>query len=196
MKKMKLIMERWREYAKNQDSDFTEAVELIFNSDSLDDRNYKSRAYDMASHIIEASRVSGLPVGLLIAILKKESSMGVPPGGSKFVRSMKKGPMQITKIARKQRNSMRDLALSGDKDHWEWDYSSYDELPSDGGETIRDNIIAGAMHLRQELNNKGGNLRKALEAYNSEPGKSKSYAAAILSDYKKTIPAPDSRQKI
>jgi hypothetical protein len=193
---MKLIMERWREYTKSQDSDFVEAIELIFNSDSLSDQNYKSRAYDLAPHIIEASQISGLPVGLLIAILKKESSMGVPPGGSNFIRSMKKGPMQITKIARKQRNKMRALATSGAKDNWEWDYSSYSKLHPEGGETTRDNIVAGAMHLRQELNKANGNLRKALEKYNAEPGKSKTYASVILSDYKKTIPSVDIRQKI
>ncbi len=194
---MKLIMENWRQWilTNEQNKDIVDAIDAMFSTDSLDDANFKKRAFDLAPDIIEASKVSGLPPGLLLAILKKESSMGVPPAGSKFIRSVKKGPMQLTQKARDQRNKMRDLALTKEKEHWAWDYTSHEELPKahEGGETTRDNIVAGAMHLRQFLNNRNGNLRLALEDYNGEKTKAQ-YAEEVLRDYKKTLPSLDPHQ--
>jgi len=178
-------MEQWRAFLRErlERQDIVDTIHAMFPSDNRVDKNFRKRALALAPEILEASIRSELPPALLIAVLKKESGIDMPPIDAS-PRSMERGPMQLTTTARKEINR---LSAHPRASKWHYDYTSVPELHHAGGETLRDNIVAGAMYLRKLLNNENGDLKKALNKYRgSSVANAAGYADLVLTDYYKS----------
>lgn len=118
-------------------------------------------------HVAEAARQYGLDPALIAAIIQQES------GGQQYATSPRgaRGPMQLMP------DTARALGVT----------DPYD---------VRQNILAGARYLREQLDRFGGNLELALAAYNAGPGavqqhggippyaETRAYVPAVLRRYR------------